>query len=168
MAITTRLIPVILMACGQSACTAVDMSTFPSLARRPIEQRADVAPASAPSAPAPELVSATLTEAIRALARDADAGDAAFQASLGANRAMISAGRGALGGSEAWARAEMAYSRLEAAHGPTVFALAELDRLAIDAGAAGHEASAVLIAREQARVAALVEAQIQILRALQR
>ncbi|MEQ1689435.1 MAG: hypothetical protein ABL874_12755 [Sphingopyxis sp.] len=141
------------------------MSTYPSLARRAIEQRTAVA-VPVPARSVPEPVSAALSEAITALGTDADAGETAFHAELGRSRAMIIAGSGAAEGSEPWAAAEMARSRLEAARGPSVFALAELDRLAIAESEAGHDDAAALIAQTQARVAALVRAQGEAMAAL--
>lgn len=156
-----RLFATLLPALWLGGCAANDMSAFPSLAHRPIEQRVNVAASQPATPPVPEPVSATLAQALRALARDADAGDAAFRAELGEGRATIVAGRGAQEGSELWAASQMAYSRLDAVRGPSVFALAELDRLALSEAEAGHEDAAALIAAEQMRVAAVVAAQQQ-------
>lgn len=141
------------------------MSTYPSLARRPIEQRTEVV-APIPAIAVPEPISATLSEAITALGVDANAGETAFRAELNTGRAAIIAGAGAAEGSERWAAAEMARSRLEAARGPSVFALAELDQLAIAETETGHDDAVALIAGEQARVAALVRAQTEVMAAL--
>lgn len=156
-----RLFVTFLPALWLGGCAANDMSAFPSLAHRPIEQRVNVAASQPVTPPVPEPISATLAQALRALARDADAGDAAFRGALEANRATIVAGRGASEGSELWAASQVAYSRLAAVRGPSVFALAELDRLAVSEAEAGHEDAAILIAAEQARVAVAVAAQQQ-------
>ena len=141
-----------------AACATGDMTGYPTLEQRPFERRANVVTA-VPVAPAvPEPVSATLAQALTALGRDADAGEAAFRAALGEARA-VSAGLTAAVGSENWAVAQRALSRAEAARGPTTLALAELDRLSIAQGDQGDIAGLDAVAAVQARVAALVAGQ---------
>lgn len=144
---------------GLTACASPDMSSYPSLARRPIERQLAVVPAQPATAPAPAVVSATVVEAVAALGRDADAGHAAFVAELARGRDMVLAGQGAATGSEAWASAEVALSRMEAARGPTMVALAELDRLTLEQLASGDAAATAQFAAQQARVARLAEQQ---------
>lgn len=158
------LVALLLLSAIIGGCARPDMSAYPTLARRPVEQRVNVAPSTVETAPVPEPVSATLAEAIRALGRDADTADAAFRAEVEASRPHIASGRGAAEGSESWAAANMALSRLEALRGPALFALAELDRLAMDEAQAGREGGVALIEAEQARVAALIEAQMAVMR----
>jgi hypothetical protein len=148
-----------------TGCATGDMADYPSLAQRPIERQANVPPAPV-TASVPEPVSATLAEAIRALASDADRGETAFQSALGEARSAGAAGRGAAVGSEAWAQAQLALSRAEAARAPTTLALAELDRLLVVQGDEGNVAGLDAIATEQARVAALVAAQERVLAGL--
>jgi hypothetical protein len=149
-------------------CASVDMSGYPSLARRPVERQAAVV-IPVPAAPAPPaIVSATLADAIRGLARDADAGEAAFRAALGPSQAAIAGGEGAAIGSEGWAQAQTALSRIDAARAPTSFALAELDRLALQAGDGGDATGVAALTAEQARVAALAAEQVRVLDALGR
>lgn len=142
-----------------SGCATGDVADYPSLAQRPVERQANVPPAPTAVVAVPEPVSATLAEAIRALAGDADRGEAAFQSALGEARTVAGAGRGAAVGSEAWAQAQMSVSRLEAARGPTTLALAELDRLVVQQGDGGNGVVPEALTAEQARVAALVAAQ---------
>lgn len=149
-----------------SGCASVDTSEYPSLARRPIERQAGVV-APVPAAPAPPaMVSATLADAIRGLARDADSGETAFRAAIVPARAAIAGGQGAAAGSEGWAQAQMALSRIDAARAPTTFALAELDRLALQAADTGDSAGMAALSAEQARVAALAAEQARVLDAL--
>lgn len=150
---------------GMSGCATGDMSEYPSLARRAVERQATVAP-TPPPAPMPGPVTATLAEAIRGLARDADAGEAAFRAALASGRGTIESGRGAALGGENWSQAQLTLSRLDVARGPTTFALAELDRLAVQAGDAGDVSAQAALSAEQARVAALVAAQQRVIDAL--
>lgn len=148
-----------------TGCATGDMADYPSLAQRPIERQANVPPAPV-TPPVPEPISATLAEAIRALASDADRGETAFQSAMGEARSTSAAGRGAAVGSEAWAQAQLALSRAEAARAPTTLALAELDRLLVVQGDAGDVAGLDAIATEQARVAALVTVQDRVLAGL--
>jgi hypothetical protein len=146
------------------------MSAYPSLARRPIERTVldPVQPvAGTPAAAAvPQPVSASLSDALAALARDADGGERAFRAEVAAARSVIAAGSGAATGSEAWAAAQVALSRLEAVRAPTIVALAELDRLAVDQADAGNGAAVERIADEQRRITALVAGQHRVLNEL--
>lgn len=148
-----------------TGCATGDMADYPSLAQRPIERQANVPPAPV-TAPVPEPVSATLAEALRGLAADADRGEIAFQAALVEAREAAETGRSAAVGSEAWAQAQLALSRAEAARAPTTLALAELDRLMVVQGDAGDVAGLGAIAAVQARVAALAAAQEQALAGL--
>ncbi len=138
------------------ACATPDAGLYPSLERRAIERRASVPPAP-PVVAVPEPVSATLSAALAALEADAVRGEAAFRAALPAARAARAGGEAT--GSEAWAQANVALSRLDAARAPTLLALAELDRLGLDSEGAALEAVAAL----QARVAALVAGQRAVL-----
>ncbi len=147
-------------------CTMADMSDYPSVARRPIERQASVVPFTPATPPVPAPVTATLAEAIRGLARDADAGELAFRAALANGRDAVLGGRGAAVGSEGWSQAQLNLSRIDAARGPTGFALAELDRLALQAENAGDVATLTALAAEQLRVAALITAQQTVLDAL--
>jgi hypothetical protein len=147
-------------------CTSVNPGNYPSLERRPIESRANAVAAAPTVAIEPTVVSATLVEALAALGGDADRGEAAFRAALADSRATIAAGRGAAVGSESWALAERALSRVAIARGPTTLALAELDKLAIDADNRDDLAALAAIAGEQGRVMALVAAQDEVLAGL--
>lgn len=150
------LLPLLLL----SGCAPAVMADYPSLARRQVEQSAAVVP-STPAAPEPPaMVSATLAEAIRALGADADRGEAAFRGALGETQGMVAAARGAEIGSESWAVAQRALSRLEAVRGPTTLALAELDRLSVT------ETESAELTAQQARVASLVATQEAIVGAL--
>ena len=148
-----------MLALAVTGCTTGDMSDYPSLARRPVERQANVVAPTPATPPVPAPVTASLAEAIRALARDADSGEAAFRAALASGRSAIEGGRGAATGSESWSQAHLMLSRVDAARGPTGFALAELDRLAVQAEDAGDASALSALAAEQTRVAAMVAAQ---------
>ena len=155
------------MATMASGCAA-DASTYPSLARRAIEQHYDVVASLPATPPVPAPVSATLSAAIRGLGGDADRADAAFRALLAASANVISSAIGASDGSEAWAEANIALSRLEAARGPAVLALAEIDRLAIEQALANDAGAVAALSVEQDRLAALITDQSQALAQLTR
>ena len=147
-------------------CAAVDQSAFPSLAQRAVERQASAAPSQPATPPVPAPVTATLDEAIRGLAADANGGEAAFRTALAGNRDVVLAGRGAALGSEGWAVAQRALSRIDAARGPTLIALAELDRLVVTQADAGNSSAVSTLSAEQGRVAALADAQRGLLQAL--
>lgn len=141
-------------------CAAAPVGDYPSLQRRPIERSAAVVPVrpAAPEMPGP--ASATLVEAIRALVADADRGEAAFRAALSEYEQTISAGRGAAIGSEQWALAHQALSRVVAARAPTTLALAELDRLVVT------QAGSEELLAQQVRVATLARQQAAVISGL--
>lgn len=145
---------------AMGGCATSPSGDYPSLARRSIERTATVAPSqpATPEPPAP--VSATLAEAIRALGADADRGEAAFRSALAEGQAAVAAGRGAAVGSEDWAVAERALSRIDTARAPTTFALTELDRLVVT------QPDSPDLSVQQLRVATLVAAQAAIVRAM--
>jgi Meckel syndrome type 1 protein len=150
-------VPVLFVVGG---CASGPAGVYPSLQRRPIERTASVSPSqpATPEPPAP--VSATLAEAIRALGADADQGEAAFRAALTEGRAEVDAGRGAAVGSEQWAVAQRALSRIDTARAPTTLALAELDRLVVT------QPDSPDLSAQQLRVATLVATQAAIVRAM--
>lgn len=148
----------LIAAAALAGCATGDMADYPSLAQRPIERQANVPPTPEIMV-VPGRITATLFEALRALAADADRGEMAFQAALGEARSASVAGRGAAVGSEAWAQAQLALSRAEAARAPTTFALAELDRLMVVQGDEGNDLGLPSIMVEQERVAVLVAGQ---------
>jgi len=114
-----------------SACAATQAGDAPSLAKRPVEGRFDVAPppvAVSPPGPLP-------TDLAGRLARwesDAAAGQQAFAAERGAAASLVSAAAGAPVASERWVVAQQAISRLSAARAPLTAALADIDRLYLD------------------------------------
>lgn len=170
MIITTSLrrrpmLPLLLLSTTLGACASTPTADFPSLARRPIEQQMVVPPRPVVP-PVPEPVTASLTDALMALGRDADGGEIAFRAALAATDQAVAAARAAPVGSEAWATAQVALSRLETSRAPTVLALAELDRLAIAQADAGNDAAVQAIAVQQSRVAAMAERQAALLNRL--
>jgi len=148
---------VALLALG--ACARPPEGDYPSFALRPVEEQASVVPADPVVAPPPPMVTATVAEAIRGPASDADRGESAFRSTLAQLRGQVLAGRGAAVGSEAWAAAQLALSRIATAREPTLVALGELDHLIITQSEAGDDGAVDALTAEDARVAALAEAQ---------
>lgn len=142
-----------------AGCATADLGASPSLERRAVERQLPVVAPQSPGPALPPMVSATVRDAVAALTDDARRGDAAFQAALRENRAAALGARNAAVGSEAWATGNVALSRIDAARGPTMVALAELDRLTLDRLDAGALDDAEQLADAQTIVAALAAAQ---------
>ena len=112
------------------ACAAAGEG-YPSLATRDIERTGgvmEVEPAPPPAPPAPSTL-ATLEE-LEATARAAHAD---FLAAAPRARALTSAARGAARGSERWSVAQVAIADLESTRSEAMIALADLDRIFVDA-----------------------------------
>ena len=149
----------LLLAAG---CTS--QGAFPSLAERSVERAYSgraappcatgegetALPVRAASA-APAVDDPQLRARIEALLEAVRAGQASFAAAQPA--AARGAARAGAAGSETWLEAQQELSRLEAARGRTVDALAELDRLAAarTADASAGDAAAMAAGLEEAR-----------------
>lgn len=166
MILSSRQMIALLLPFGLVACATPDVSGYPSLARRPVEEQQAVVQPSQTSPAPPQLATATVTQAIAGLISDANGGESAFRRELASSRGQVTSGRGAGAGTEAWAVGQTALSRIEVSRGPTTFALAELDRLALEALDKGDAASAQALGDAQTRVQALVNEQNRILQSL--
>lgn len=158
-----RLLPIPLLA-AVAACAA-PQGEFPSLAIRDAERitgTATPAPANpyTPPAPAP----ATL-DRLGQLQAEATAAHAAFTTQAARDRVVIAGLAGAATGSEAWAAGSAALGELEGMRGRTMIALADLDRIHVDAAVAGEDlaciatvrdAVAAMVAQEDAVIAAAI------------
>lgn len=138
---------------GLSAC-ATPADQYPSLAIRDVERvvgTADpvVAPPYVPPAPA----AATL-DRLTQLQSAATAAHAAFIAQEARDRGVIARLSGAATGSDGWAVGLAALAELQGARSRTMVALADLDRIHVDAAVAGEDLSRVAAVRDA--VAALV------------
>jgi negative regulator of sigma E activity len=108
---------------------------FPSLLPRPAETQAAAEPARPIPVAAPD---AALDARVAALAAQSDSAFSAFTQSAQAAAAKIAVARGTAQGSEPWLDAQVALADLGTARAPLLSALAELETLAIDRGAAGE------------------------------
>jgi hypothetical protein len=113
------------------ACAATQANDGPSLAKRAVEGRFDVAPPAvvvAPPGPLPTDVAGRLQR----WESDGAAGQQAFAAERAATASAVSAAAGAPVASERWVVAQQAISRLAAARAPLTAALADIDRLYVE------------------------------------
>ena len=113
--------PLLLAACAPQG-------DFPSLAPRAIETAPDE-PAEQPSPP-PAPADPVLAARVEELLAEAEAGQRDFAGAAPAAETAVA--RAGASGSESWVAAQQAVSRLQAARGGTVEALAALDRLAVE------------------------------------
>ncbi len=114
-----------------SACAATQSAAAPSLAKRPVEGRFDVAPPAVVVQP-PGPLPADLAGRLARWESDAAAGQQAFAAERSATAALVAAASGAPVASERWVVAQQALSRLIAARAPLTGALADIDHLYVE------------------------------------
>jgi len=116
-----------------SGCAAAQGSNAgaPSLAKRPVEGRFDVAPPSVVVTP-PGPLPTDLAGRLQRWESDAAAAQQAFAAERGNTASLVSAAAGAPVASERWVVAQQAISRLIAARAPLTNALADIDRLYLE------------------------------------
>lgn len=114
-----------------SGCAAAQGTAAPSLAKRPVEGRFDVAPP-AVIVPPPGPLPADLAGRLARWEADAVAAQQAFAAERNTAAPLVAAAAGAAVASENWVVAEQAVSRMVAARAPLTGALADIDRLYIE------------------------------------
>ena len=116
-----------------SGCAAASGGSAgaPSLAKRPVEGRFDVAPPSVVVTP-PGPLPTDLAGRLQRWESDAAAAQQAFAAERGTAASAVSAAAGAPVASERWVVAQQAISRLVEARAPLTDALADIDRLYLD------------------------------------
>jgi hypothetical protein len=114
-----------------SACAASASGDAPSLAKRAVEGRLDVATPPAPLPP-PGPLPVDLAGRLARWQADGAAGQQAFAAERSAAATLVAAAAGAPVASERWVVAQQAISRLVAARAPLTAALADIDRLYLD------------------------------------
>ena len=124
-------VPAVLTALGLAACAAAQTPAAPSLAKRAVEGRLNVAPPPVVVTP-PGPLPADLAGRLARWEADGSAGQDAFAAARGTAVQAVNAAAGAGVSSESWVVAQQAISRLIAARAPLTGALADIDRLYID------------------------------------
>ena len=111
-----------------SGCAAAQGGDAPSLAKRSVEGRFDVAPPAVVVQP-PGPLPADLAGRLARWESDAMGAQQAFAAERNSTVSQVSAAVGAPVASERWVVAQQAISRLTAARAPLTGALADIDRL---------------------------------------
>ena len=114
-----------------SGCAAAQGDAGPSLAKRAVEGRFDVAPPAVVVAP-PGPLPADLAGRLTRWESDAAGAQRAFAAERDSTAALVSAAAGAPVASERWVVAQQAISRLIATRPPLTAALADIDRLYLE------------------------------------
>lgn len=125
------LVPAMVVSLSLSAHAAAQTGGAPSLAKRSVEGRFDVAPPAVVVAP-PGPLPADLTGRLARWESDAAGAQQAFAAERNATASLVSAAAGAPVSSERWVVAQQAISRLTATRAPLTAALADIDRLYLD------------------------------------
>jgi len=156
----SRLTPVACLALLAACASPSD--EYPSLAIRDIERvngTMEVEPAPPPAAPPADTL-ASLDD----LAASALAAHERFLAAEPEARSITSSAAGASRGSEAWARAQVAIANLEAQRSQTMIALADLDRIYVDAATSNVSTDSISDVRSQ--INTLVAQQDAVIRSL--
>lgn len=163
------LVPALLVLAPLAGCAGAADDHSPSLALRPAELKTATVGQPEPPAPVvPEVPpSADIVARIAQLTAQARAGDAKFAAQRPGTTAAVNAARGTSSGAEAWSVAQVALAALDSSRADATVALADLDRMYIEAstapatGGPSADRDAVGAARDQ--VDAIVAAQNQVL-----
>ena len=154
------LLPAVALVAG---CASPD-TAFPTLAIRDAERVSGTMAVPAPPAPPlPTPLAATQDRAI-SLTQQALSAHQAFLAAAPATRERITRASGAAQGSERWAQAQVAIAGLEAQRSAVMIALADLDRLALEAAVAGQAFATLADRRDE--VAALADQETALINAL--
>jgi hypothetical protein len=142
--------------CALGAC-ATASDEYPSLAIRDAERVAGTMQPVAPEPYVPPATPAAVLNRLDQLAGEAASAHQAFLAEAPRARGAVAAARGAGPGADSWAQAQVAVAGLEASRGKAMVALADLDRLYVDAAVEGTELDRIGAVRD--RVAVQVDEQ---------
>jgi len=127
------MVPLLLILPVLSAgCAGTPDGEFPSLAKRPFEDRDPMASARTGPAQIPAGLPADLSVRIAALERRVDTANNAFRALLPAARQRALNAKGSAQSSNSWVDAHIALSRLDQSRADAVAAASELDVLVTD------------------------------------
>ncbi len=141
---------------GSLGACATSSEEYPSLAIRDVERLAAMPPAEPVPYVPPAPPAATLGR-IDQLAGEAASAHRAFLAEAPRARSAVAAARGAEPGAESWSVAQVAVAGLEASRSKAMIALADIDRIYVDAALEGLALERISAARDQ--VSAQVEEQ---------
>jgi hypothetical protein len=129
-----------------TAC-AISAGEYPSLAIRDAERVSGTFEPAPPTPYVPPPTSAAVVDRLAQLAADAASAHRAFLSEAPEARRTIAAASGAEFGSDGWASASVALAGLESARSRAMIALADLDRLMVDAAVAGEELERIVAVR---------------------
>jgi len=130
------------------AACATPAEEYPSLAPREAERMTGTF---APAPPAPYVAPPTpaaVVDRLDRLAAEAASAHRAFLAEAPAARGAVAAAGGSEVGSDGWARASVALAALEGSRSRAMIALADLDRLMVDAAVTGGELERIVAVRD--------------------
>lgn len=152
--------PCLLAATAALAGCATPDGAYPDLSIRATERVSGTMAAPPPPYEPPPVAAGTMTRSSQLVA-SAAAAHREFLASAPATRDHVRAASGAARDSERWARAQVAIAGLEARRAAVMIALADLDRLTVDAAIEGQQFAALGEQRDE--VAALADRQTRLL-----
>lgn len=150
------------LGCALGACAASDK--YPSLALRDAERASGTMQPAEPEPYVPPATPAAVLGRLEHLAAEADSANRAFVAETPRARSTIAAARGIGPGAESWAQAQVALAGLESTRGRAMVALADLDRLYVDAAVEGTELERIAATRD--RVSTQVDEQNAVIESL--
>jgi len=139
---------------GSLGACATPSEEYPSLALRDAERVEGTLQPAAPAPYVPPPTPAAVLGRLEQLGAEAASAHQAFLAEAPQVRSAVAAARGAEPGAESWARAQVALAGLESSRSKAMIALADLDRLYVDAAVEGEELDRIGAVRD--RVAAQV------------
>jgi hypothetical protein len=139
------------------AACATPADQYPSLALRDAERATGTLQAAEPEPYVPPPTPAATLDRLQQLTAQAASANQTFLAAAPETRRAVAAARGIEPGGEAWARAQVELAGLGAARSEAMIALADLDRIYVDAAVNGEALDRIAPARDS--VASQVEQQ---------
>ena len=133
---------------GSLGACATASEEYPSLAIRDAERAVGTMQPAVPEPYVPPATAPAVLERLDQLAGEAASAHQAFLAAAPQTRSAVAAARGEGPGADSWARAQVAVSGLEASRGKAMIALADLDRLMVDAALEGAELERIVAVRD--------------------
>jgi hypothetical protein len=137
------------LGCSLGACATTPPDEYPSLAIRDAERVAGTMQPVAPEPYVPPPTPAAVVDRLEQLSRDASSAHEAFLAEVPRARRTVAGARGAQPGAESWSVAQVAVAGLESSRSRAMIALADLDRLYVDAAVGGEELTRIDAVRER-------------------
>jgi hypothetical protein len=152
----------VLIALLLAGCATADDGEYPSLAIRDAERVSGTLQPPAPYVPPP--TPPAVADRLQQLSGEVASAHRAFSAEAPRVRSVVQAARGSGPGSESWSVAQVALAGLESARSKAMIALADLDRLYVNAATQGGELTRIAADRDAA--IALVEEENATIRTL--